>query len=151
MLDDASDRFPVLVGGVDGPLRLVCDTHVEQGDRAAPPFPVLADLRVRDGGRDVAEQEPGLFCAELEVASLAVGMYGGGLAVEPVHAPFPRVLREERLHPLEEPVAAEARVHDRLTGLPDRRVGTFDPHGQVPHDLAPGRHRDAGAHQAAFL
>ena len=35
-------------------------------------------------------------------------------------------------------VTAKPRVHDRLPGFTNRRVGTFQGHGQMPHELALG-------------
>src|SRR5829696_1508890 len=77
VLDDKPDRFSIRDGWIDGSLRLRVRSQVEQGDGAAPPLPVLADLFVRDGGRDVTEQEPRLSGAELKVAPLTVGVDRG--------------------------------------------------------------------------
>src|SRR5215204_127801 len=65
VLDDAPDPFPVRYRRVDLPPRFVFDAHVEKRDGPAPSFPTFADLRVRDRGRDIAEQEPRLPGAEV--------------------------------------------------------------------------------------
>ncbi len=48
-------------------------------------------------------------------------------------------------------VPAKPRVHDRLPGLPNGRAGAFHGNGQMPHELALGRYRDAGDHKTLLL
>jgi hypothetical protein len=43
-------------------------------------------------------------------------------------------------------VPTKPRVHDRLSGLSNRRAGTFHGNGQMPHELAFRRYCDTGDH-----
>src|SRR5919112_1213286 len=87
----------------------------------------------------------------MQVASLAVRMDGGRLAVEPVHAGAIGPLCHKGLHLREQMVPTKPRVHYRLPGLPNGRAGTFHGNGQMPHELALGRYRDAGDHKTLLL
>src|SRR5829696_5924754 len=78
-------------------------------------------------------------------------MDGGRLAVEPVHAGISGPLCHVGLHPRKEVVPPKPWVHDRLPGLPHGRAGTFHGNGQMPHELALRRYRDAGAHETLLL
>src|SRR5918995_7078428 len=87
----------------------------------------------------------------MKIAPLAVRMDGGRLAVEPVHTGVSGPLRHERFHPREEMVSTKPWVHDRLSGLPDARAGTFHGNRYMPHELALRRYRDAGDHEPLLL
>src|SRR5918994_1588856 len=87
----------------------------------------------------------------MKVASLAVRMDCGRLAVEPVHAGPSGPLGHEGLHLREEVVSTKPWVYDRLSGLSGTRVGMFQGNRQMPHDLALRRYRDAGDHKALLL
>src|SRR5215204_1359538 len=78
-------------------------------------------------------------------------MDGGRLAVEPVHAGISGPLCHVGLHPRKEVVPPKPWVHDRLPSLPHGRAGTFHGNGQMPHELALRRYRDAGAHETLLL
>jgi len=54
VFDDAPDRFQIRCRRIDLALRFVSDAHVEQGDGPATSRPLLADLLVRDGRRNIA-------------------------------------------------------------------------------------------------
>jgi hypothetical protein len=136
MLDDAPGDFLEADRQVDLTLRLGINSHVEQGDGRAPSLCVLADLFVGNGARDVTQQVPGLFGAEVEVSLLAERVDGSGLAIKPVHAPLFGALCEEGLQPLEQLVPAKARVYYGLSGFSDRRMGMLERQGQVPYELA---------------
>src|SRR5918995_2301954 len=87
----------------------------------------------------------------MEIALLAVGVDGGGLAIESIHIPLFGAFCEEGLHPLEQPMSTKARVYNGLASLSDRRVETLKCQSQVPHELTLWCHHYAGAHQAALL
>src|SRR5688572_9990491 len=110
MFDDAPDPFQIRPRRVDLPLRFVSDAHVDQGDGPATTCSLLADLLVRNRGGDIAEQEPRLPLAEMQVAPLAVRMHGGRFAVESVHAGVTSPLCHKGLHLREEMVPAKPRV-----------------------------------------
>src|SRR5918993_2809454 len=87
----------------------------------------------------------------MEIASLAVWMDSGRLTVEPVHAGVGGPLCHEGLHLREEMVPTKPRVNDRLSGLPGTRVGMIQGNGQMSHELALRRYRDAGDHKPLLL
>ena len=119
-LEDALDHRAVAAART--PAR--CARRSSSGSRGRPTAGVpRVDRRVLDRRRDVAEQQPGLDRAERDVGALAVGVRGGGFAVEPEQPALGGLGRGAPLQQREEVPAAVLGVDDGLPRFGDVVVG----------------------------
>ncbi len=107
------------------------------------------DRLVLDGRGDVAEQQAGLHCTERDVGALAVGMRGGGLAVEPIEAVLGGAGRGAALQQREEVPPAVPAIDHGLSRLGDVVVGPLARQAHVGDHLAAVGDADRGPERAA--